>query len=68
VHISVFSPELDIFPIFKMAAAATLDFYVMRIWPFRRVDSVVFVFYTKFGSISVIVTEINALILQTFIS
>ena len=33
-----------------MAAAAMLDFQVMRIWPFRRVDSVAFVFCTKFGS------------------
>ena len=30
-------------------AAAILDFQVMRIWPFRRVDSVVFVFCTKLG-------------------
>ena len=41
---------IDIFPKFKMAAAAILDFHVMRIWPFRRVDSVAFVFCTKFGS------------------
>ena len=34
----------------KMAAAAILDFQFMWIWPFRRVDSVVFVFCTKFGS------------------
>ena len=33
-----------------MAAAAMLDFQFMWIWPFRRVDSVVFVFCTKFGS------------------
>jgi len=33
-----------------MAAAAILDFQFMWIWPFRRVDSVVFVFCTKFGS------------------
>ena len=33
-----------------MAAASILYFYVMRIWPFRRVDSVAFVFCTKFGS------------------
>jgi len=33
-----------------MAAAAILDFQVMLNWPFRRVDSVVFVFCTKFGS------------------
>jgi len=33
-----------------MAAAAILDFQVMRIWLFRRVDTVVFVFCTKFGS------------------
>jgi len=33
-----------------MAAAAILDFQVMRIWLFRRVDTMVFVFCTKFGS------------------
>ena len=33
-----------------MAAAAILDFKFMWIWPFRRVDSAVFVFCTKFGS------------------
>jgi len=33
-----------------MAAAAILDFQVMRIWLFRRVDTVVFMFCTKFGS------------------
>jgi len=33
-----------------MAAAAILYFQFMWIWPFRRVDSVVFVFCTKFGS------------------
>jgi len=40
---------VDNFPKFKMAAAAILDFQVMRIWPFRRVDSVAFVFCTKLG-------------------
>jgi len=40
----------DIFPKFKMAAAAILDFQFMYIWPFRRVGSVVFVFCAKFGS------------------
>jgi len=44
------SRVIDIFPKLKMAAAAILDFQVMRIWPFRRVDSVAFVFCTKFGS------------------
>jgi len=39
----------DIFPKFKMAAAAIMDFQLMWIWPFRRVDSVVFVFCTKFS-------------------
>jgi len=33
-----------------MAAAAILNFQVMWIWPFWRVDSAVFVFSTKFGS------------------
>jgi len=48
------SGVIDIFPKLKMAAAvilaAILDFQVMRIWPFRRVDSVAFVFCTKYGS------------------
>ena len=44
------SGVIDIFPKLKMAAASILDFQVMRIWPFRRVDSVAFVFCTKFGS------------------
>ena len=44
------SGVIDIFPKFKMAAAAILDFQVMYIWPFPRVDSVVFVLCTKFGS------------------
>jgi len=33
-----------------MAAAAILDFQVMRIWLFRCVDTIVFVLCTKFGS------------------
>ena len=41
---------IDILPKLKMAAAAILDFQVMGIWPLRRVDSVAFVFRTKFGS------------------
>ena len=44
------SEVIDIFPKFKMAAAAILDFQFMWIWPFLRVGSVVFVFCTKFGS------------------
>jgi len=44
------SKVIDIFPKFKMAAVAILDFQFMWIWPFRRVGSVVFVFCTKFGS------------------
>jgi len=44
------SGVIDIFPIFKMAAAAILDFQIMLIWLFRRVDSVVYVLGTKFGS------------------
>jgi len=43
------SGVIDIFQKFKMASAAILDFQVMRIWPFRRVDSVAFVFCTKLG-------------------
>jgi len=44
------SKVIDIFPKFKMVAAVILDFQFMWIWPFRRVGSVVFVFFTKFGS------------------
>jgi len=44
------SKVIGIFPKFKMAAAAILDFQFMWIWPFWRVDSVVFVFCAKFGS------------------
>jgi len=44
------SKVIDIFPKFKMAAVAVLDFQFMWIWPFRRVDSPVFMFCTKFGS------------------
>jgi len=44
------SKVIDIFPNFKMAAAAILDFQFMWIWEFRRVDSVAFVFCAKFGT------------------
>ena len=44
------SGVIDIFPKLKITAAAILDFQVMRIWPFRCVDSVAFVFCAKFGS------------------
>ena len=40
---------IDIFPKFKMAAAAILDFQIMWIWLFGCADSVVFVFCTKLG-------------------
>ena len=43
------SGVIYIFPKFKMASAVILDFQVMWILLFRRVDSVVFVFSTKFG-------------------
>jgi len=43
------SGVIDIFPKFKMAAAAILDFQIMWIWLFVYVDSVVFVFCTKLG-------------------
>jgi len=49
-YIFIQSKVIDIFRKSKMAAAAILDFQFMWIWPFRRVDSVVFVFCTKFGS------------------
>ena len=44
------SGVIDIFPKLKMAAAAILDFQVMSILPLRRVDSMVFIFCTKFGT------------------
>ena len=44
------SGVIVIFPKFKMAVAAILDFQIVWIWPFRRIDSVVFVLRTKFGS------------------
>ena len=44
------SKVIVIFPKFKMATAAILDFQYMWIWPFRRVGNVVFVFCAKFGS------------------
>ena len=43
------SGVIDNFSKFKMAASAILDFRVMRIWPFRRVDSVASVFCIKLG-------------------
>jgi len=43
------SGVIDIFPKFKMAAAAILDFKIMWIWLFGCVDSVEFVFCTKLG-------------------
>ena len=44
------STVIDIFPKFKMAAAAILGFQFMWISQFRHVDSVLFVLCTKFGS------------------
>ena len=44
------SGVIDIFRKLKMAATAILDSQVMmRIWPFRRVDCVAFVFCIKLG-------------------
>ena len=43
------SGVIDIFRKLQMAAAAILNSQVMRIWPFRRVDSVAFLFCTKLG-------------------
>ena len=40
---------IDIFPKFKMAVAAILDFQFLWIWASRRVDSMVFMFCAKFG-------------------
>jgi len=48
-NISIQSGVIDIFPKFKMAAAAILDFQFMWICPLGRVDSVVFVLRTKLG-------------------
>ena len=45
-YICIQSGVIDNFPKFKMAAAAILDF---QVWPFRRVDSVAFVFCAKLG-------------------
>jgi len=50
VNICIQSRVIDIYLKFKMAAAAILDFQFIWIWPFRRVNSVVFVFYAIFGS------------------
>jgi len=58
---------IDIFPKLKMAAAAILDFQIMRIRPFRRVDSMAFCSAPNLVQIFVIVTEIDALMLKTFI-
>ena len=44
------SGVIDIFPKFKMAATAILDLQFMWIWPYRRFDSVVFVFCVKLCS------------------
>ena len=43
------SGVIDIFPKFKMAAAAMLDFQIMWIWLFGCVDSVEIVFCNKLG-------------------
>jgi len=48
-YIFIQSGVIDIFPKFKMAAAAILDFQIMRIWLFGCVDSVVIVLCTKLG-------------------
>jgi len=48
-HIFIQSGVIDIFQKFKMAAAVILDFQIMWIWPYERVDSVVFVLCTKLG-------------------
>jgi len=71
-YIYISSSELlTFFPKFKMAAAAILDFQFMWIWPFRRVDtwydSVVLCSVPNLVQISVIVTKIDAHMLQTFI-
>jgi len=48
-HIFIQSGVINIFPKFKMAAAAILDFQIMWIWPFACVGSVLFVLCTKLG-------------------
>jgi len=50
INICMQSRVIDISLKFKMAAAAVLDFQFIWIWPLRRVDSVVFMSYAKFGS------------------
>ena len=50
VDICIQSRVIDISLKFKTAAAAILDFQFIWIWPFRRVDSVVFMLCAKFGS------------------
>ena len=49
-YIFIQSGVIGIFPKFKMAARAILDFQFMLISPFQRVDSVALMFCTKFGS------------------
>ena len=64
--ICIQSRVIDIFPKFKMAAAAILDFQFMWIWPFRRVDRWYLCSVPNLVQISVIVTEINThIMLQT---
>ena len=50
INICMQSRVIDISLKFKMAAAAVLDFQFIWIWPLRRVGSVVFMSYAKFGS------------------
>ena len=67
IGLCIQSRVIDIFAKFKMAAAAILDLQFLSIWPFRRVDSVVLCSVLNLVKISVIVTEIDAHMLQTFI-
>jgi len=61
------SGVIDIFPKLKMTAAAILDFQIMWIWPFVCVDNVVMCSVPNWVKMSALVTEIDALMLQTFI-
>jgi len=58
---------IDNFPKFKMAAAAILDFQIMRIWPLDVLIVWHLCSVPNWVKIYAMVTEIDALRLQTFI-
>ena len=61
------SGVIDMFPKLKMAAAAILDFQVMRIWPLDVLIVWHLCSVPNWVKIYAMVTEIDALRLQTFI-